>query len=144
MSHYAHRTAHVLTGRDHHACRARKRRLPWQLSFHDQPQSIPPVIPPACTESDSSVQGSLSSGGLCGGGSSVGIGGSRSCASLSTTTSKKTMESLCSSVYEELQPFRRAHRSLIKVRSCGSALDFRGLRSTTPKIIRTGIEEHAG
>lgn len=66
----------------------------------------------ASSQSDSSIAGSLASGGMysgCHGGD--GRGG---CTSLSTT-SKKTMESLSSSVYEELQPFRRAHRTLIKV-----------------------------
>lgn len=66
----------------------------------------------AQSDETSTLTGSLPSGGLCTAGSGGGGGGG---ASLSTATSKKTLESLSSSVYEELQPFRRAHRALIKV-----------------------------
>lgn len=93
----------------HHASRTRKRRLPWHLSFHDQPQPALKMLTRA--QSDSSLTGLPPSSGLCA--SSIG-GGWRGDSSLSTT-SKKTMESLSSSVYDELQPFRRAHRTLIKV-----------------------------
>lgn len=93
----------------HHASRTRKRRLPWHLSFHDQPQPASKML--ARAQSDSSLTGLPHSGGLCA--SSIG-GGWRGDSSLSTT-SKKTMESLSSSVYDELQPLRRAHRILIKV-----------------------------
>lgn len=37
-------------------------------------------------------------------------------ASCSTTITRKTMGSLSSSVYDELQPFRLAHQELIKVK----------------------------
>lgn len=95
------------TGWDRHASRTRKRRLPWHLSFHDQPQPTPAIL--ASSQSDGSITGNLSSGGLY-----SSVGGRGGSGSLSTT-SKKTMESLSTSVYDELQPFRRAHRTLIKV-----------------------------
>ncbi|CAN0077999.1 unnamed protein product [Ectocarpus sp. 12 AP-2014] len=66
----------------------------------------------ARVQSDSSLTGLPHSSGLCA--SSIG-GGWKGDSSLSTS-SKKTMESLSSSVYDELQPFRRAHRILIKNR----------------------------
>lgn len=93
----------------HHASRTRKRRLPWHLSFHDQPQPASKML--ARAQSDEILTGLPHSSGLC---ESSISGGWRGDSSLSTT-SKKTMESLSSSVYDELQPFRRAHRTLIKV-----------------------------
>lgn len=105
--------AHSRTGWDRHASRTRKRRLPWHLSFHDQPQPTPAML--ASSQSDSSIAGSLCSGGLYSGGSGYRGGEGRGGSASLSTTSKKTMESLSSSVYEELQPFRRAHRTLIKV-----------------------------
>lgn len=50
-----------------------------------------------------------------GSGWSRGRGAGEHYCSSSSTTSKKTLESLSASVYDELQPFRSAHRNLIKV-----------------------------
>lgn len=102
----------------HKESRTRKRRLPWHFSFHDHhPPPAPKTTTAATAQSDetSSLTDSTYSGGLCMLGSGGGGGGGGGGASLSTVTSKKTLESLSSSVYEELQPFQRAHRALIKV-----------------------------
>lgn len=59
-----------------------------------------------------------------------GTGWSKGSEGLSTT-SKKTMESLSASVYEELEPFRLAHRTLIKVRGGILARDGRQVLAKT-------------
>lgn len=131
----------ILTvGRDRRdASRISKRRLPWHLPHHDKPTILPAYQlhhqrrrrTPFDGDSSSttslggygagSLMESLSNSSLRKKGSSgssyCGRNETGSCdVSLSTTTSKKTMESLSASVYDELEPFRLAHRNVIKVR----------------------------
>ena len=109
------------TGRNARMSSSKQNRLPRQLSRRGGTQSadgqeshrhlrssLDPSRSSVRYDRDNLSPGTSLTGSL---GSSI-IGGEHS---TSSTTSNKTMKSLSASVYDELQPFRLAHRNLIKV-----------------------------
>lgn len=120
-----HKSRAYRAGRGNIKSRINNRRLPWQLPLHHQAKRNAALQKehrgqraPLYDSSDSWGRSSMVA--ACLGANNLrrsesNGGGSAACTGTLSTTSKKTMESLSASVYDDLQPFRRAHRALIRV-----------------------------